>query len=146
MPAEGMVHALERACDITAADGRIIDLHPTRSAAHLRAVCADGGTRALGTLHADDARDRHARADAALADATARGLFAIERQATFMFCRESEAIDELIAFVSGKWNGRFDDETIARARAETSRGLVLSLQEEVAIGVYAPLRRRSRRS
>src|SRR5262249_16011731 len=146
MPAEGMVHALYRASELTAADGHIIDLHPTPATADLSVLHADGRTARVGDLHADDAHDRHANAEAALAEAVACGLLAIERASTFTYRAESESIDELVAFVGGKWNGRFDDETLARARAELSPASVLSLREEVAIALYYPLRRRARRS
>jgi len=146
MPAEGMVHALHRASELTVEGGRIIDLHPTPATADLSVIHADGHIVPVGDLQADAARDRHANAEAALAEAVTRGLLQIERASTFMFRRESDSLEELVAYVGGKWNGRFDAETVARARAEQSPASVLSLREEVAIGLYCPLWRRSRRS
>jgi hypothetical protein len=146
MPPEGMVHALHRASVLTAAGGRIIDLHPTPATADLSVIHADGRITRVGDLHADDAHDRHLNAETALAEAVASGLLTLEADSRFWFRRESDSIDELVDFVGGKWNGRFDDETLARARAMSSPASVLSLREEVAIARYCPLRRRSRRS
>jgi len=133
MPAEGMVHALHRSSHLIAAAGSIVDLHPTPATAVLDAILDSERIVELGELHADEARDRHARADAALAEAVGRGLFSIAGASTFTFRRVSDSIDELIAFVSGKWNGTFAEPTVARARAASRDGGLLSLREEVAI-------------
>src|SRR5262245_9370110 len=117
MPPEGMVHALHRAAALVAADGRLVDMHPTPATPHLTAFVPDGAAVYVGPLDAEDARVRHARADAALAEALANGIVALEGTRTFTFCRVSDTLDELLTYVGGTWNGRFDAATLERARA-----------------------------
>ena len=136
MPAEGMVHALRRACDLLSPAGTLVDLHPTPADATLHARYPDGHSVVLGDLIAEDAHDRHARADAALAEAMRTGILDRKHSLTFTFARETDTLDELIAFVSGKWNGRFDWRTDAEARRSVDAGATLVLREEVAAAAF----------
>jgi hypothetical protein len=140
MAAEGMGHALRRAAELIAPSGVLVDIHPTPATAHLDVVLPDGGEIYMGPLHADDAHDRHARADAAIADALAQGLFSLQKRFTFIFRRRTDSLDELAAYVYDKWSAWFDDQTIDRARAALAPGSAVSLREEVVASVLRPAR------
>src|SRR5437588_11933343 len=94
-----MVDALQRARSLLTSGGYVLDLHPTTEAPHLEV----GGDLA-GDLRADDARRRHAAAEAALATVLDRHLFVVSGTRDFSFRRYADSLDELTEYVSGKWS------------------------------------------
>jgi hypothetical protein len=114
MPAEGMVDALHRAATLLAPEGVVVDIHPTIDAAIVE--MGGGNARvAMGALHAEGSRARHAAADAAIVSAIASGRFVVESVQEFSFRRYADSIAELQDYVAHKWEGAFiDDATAAR--------------------------------
>lgn len=96
-----------------AANGWVVDLHPTPEPAFLEV-----GTSAIGRVDAGDAPLRHAAAGAALETVVAEGLFAVAAVVDFEFCTYGDTIDELRDYIVETWRDvRMDDETVQRTRA-----------------------------
>ena len=93
-----MVDALDRARRYLRTPGYLIDVHPTPEQARLEVGV---GTSVVGVSIVDDVdadsgpRTRHARADAALAEAVSRGWFVVEDQAEFEFRRYADTVAEM---------------------------------------------------
>jgi hypothetical protein len=100
-----MVDALDRVRRCLRTTGYLIDVHPTPEQAHLEIGLATG---VVGIGVVDDVdesngpRTRHARADAALAEAVARGWFAVEQRLEFQFRRYAETVSELQKHVGSR--------------------------------------------
>lgn len=138
MPAEGMVDALRRASALVAADGVLIDLHPTPDDAQLHVV-RGAVAQPIGPLRSRDATERHANADAAIATAIAEGVLVRDAGAQFVFSRYSSSLDELVDHVHSKWSARFDDALLTKARRALRGGGALRLSEKVSIAALRPL-------
>src|SRR4051812_24106888 len=139
MPVEGMVHALHRAAALVAPDGLLIDLHPTADDAQLTVVGANGLEESIGPLASQNARERHASADAAIIAAIADGTLIRKTASVFPFSRYCDSLDELVTHVHSKWTARFDAETLRVARARLRPGTSLRLRELVAITALQPV-------
>ena len=139
MPAEGMVHALHRAATLVAPGGLLIDLHPTADDAQLSVVGADGLEESIGPLPSQNARERHANADAAIVTAITDGTLTRKAASVFAFSRYCDSVDELVAHVHSKWTARFDEKTIKTARSLLRPGTSLRLRELVAITALQPV-------
>ena len=127
-----MVDALLSARRLLRPDGCLVDVHPTVESAHLEV----GVDICTGDLHAEDARRRHAAADAALATIVARGIFAIEGVQEFSFRRYADSVEELWEYVAVKWtDAHFDDATLKRTRDALRTRLTASLwlREQVRV-------------
>lgn len=134
MPTEGMVDALLRAQRLLRPNGWLVDVHPTVESAHVEV----GPDIRTGDLHAENARLRHAAADAALAAIAARGVFTIEGAQEFSFRRYADSIEELRNYVAEKWtDAHFDEATLNRTRdamrAHPAASLRLSEQARVTM-------------
>lgn len=111
MPIEGMVHALHRAHGLLVPGGCLVDLHPTPADAFVEV-----GAVAIGPLSADEARRRHAAAEAALATVVNEGLFAVDGVREFPFHTYGESIAALRGHVHATWrDSRIDDALASRA-------------------------------
>ncbi len=139
-----MVDALRRTRRLLKPDGDLIDIHPTSEPAHLE---VGAGNRAVevGDLYEPDAADsawrRHADADASLAAVVAGEVFALEAAREFSFRRYGDTLEEMSAYVTGKWrNAYLTADTLRRARAEleASPGASLWVREQVSITKLRP--------
>ena len=108
-----MVDALLRAQRLLRPIGWLVDIHPTVESAHVEV----GPDICTGVLHAEDARRRHAAADAALATIVTRGAFTLEGTQEFSFRRYADSVEELWEYVAAKWtDAQFDDATLNQTR------------------------------
>src|SRR5207247_11292588 len=118
-----MVDALQRAHGWLRTTGCVLDAHPTAEPAYLEVQLA-AGIVAVGRVNDIDGQagpsSRHARADAALAEAVTRGWFAIEARAEFSFQRHADSVSETRSHVQGQWNDAVLEE-VERQRADTVR-------------------------
>jgi len=112
-----MVHALRRAHRMLAADGLVVDLHPTAAESAIEV-----GAEVTGFVAAGDAIERHAAADSALAAVLESGLFLVDQVAAFTFYTYADTIEELREYIEENWrDARLDDPTVARARKALQR-------------------------
>jgi hypothetical protein len=151
MPPEGMVHALLAARAWLAPAGRLVDLRPTPETAALEVHLASG-TVAAGRVvdlpgQAGPGR-RHAQAEAAAAEAVARGWFAVEERHELTFRRYAESAEEMRDYIRSKWHGGALEagaldraEALLRAEPEAP----LCVREQVGIARLRPLARSSAR-
>jgi hypothetical protein len=135
-----MVHALRRAIALLAADGVLIDLHPTTDSPQLTVAHDDGDEEPIGTLASDSARERHAAADRAIDAAIAERTLSRDAADVFVFSRYSDSADELADHVNAKWTTHFSDDLRARARQMLRPGSRLRLWEYVSISALRPMR------
>ena len=134
-----MVDALQRACEWLAADGRIIDVHPT--AAPARLVIANEVERFVaGELQ--DFTDgygpagRHAQADAAIDSALADGWLVLEGRRTVTFIHETDSLSEMCEHIRSAWrHAVFAAATLERAEARLRQhpGGALLLEEDIGL-------------
>jgi hypothetical protein len=131
-----MVDALRRAHRIVAADGVVVDLHPSASAA-----AVEVGDRVSGYVDAADAPLRHAAAGAAIAAAVDEGLFVVERTTEFPFHTYGDTIEELREYIEENWrDARIDGETVRRTHAllRGTLGVRPRSRERVMLTVLRP--------
>ena len=134
-----MVDALLGARRLLRPNGCLVDVHPTVESAHVEV----GLDTCTGDLHAEDARRRHAAADAALAAIVARGVFTMEGAREFSFHRYADSVEELWEYVAVKWtDARFDDATLNRTREalRSHPAASLRLHEQARIATLRPVR------
>ena len=138
-----MVHALERARRYLRSDGYLIDVHPTPERARLEVGL---GTDVVGVGVVEDVDDssgaqtRHSRADAALAEAVARGWFVIEEQREFQFRRYADTVTEMQDHLR-TWKGVVLDWRAWKRAAALRRehpGAPMWLREQVSIARLKP--------
>jgi hypothetical protein len=140
MAPEGMVDALDRIHGLLDPDGRLVDLHPTVERAHLELESSDGTTLHPGDLISEDARDRHERADRAVARVIADGLFTMEAVVEVSFRRYADSIDELRGYVAARSTGaRFDDRTVKAVHDTHRPGAALWLREQLRVTKLRPV-------
>ena len=136
MPAEGMVHALERAHRLLVPDGCLVDLHPTPRASEIEV-----GEDSTGPLDAEKAQRRHAAADAALATIVGRGRFVIDGEREFSFRRYGDSIEQLRAYVCSTWHDTHVGDALAAHTREALRAhpaATLRITEQVRITKLRP--------
>lgn len=134
-----MVDALLRAQRLLRPNGCLVDVHPTVESAHVE-VGLDIHT---GDLHAEDARRRHAAADAALAAIVARGIFTVEGAQEFSFRRYADSVEELRDYAAEKWtDAHFDEATLTRTRDALRAHPIASLllREQARVTKLRPTR------
>lgn len=140
-----MVDALRRAHGWLRPTGYLVDVRPTAEPAHLEAQLASG---IVGVGRVSDVNDlvgpnaRHARADAALAEAVARGWFLQEARRELSFYRHADTADEMRDHIRGKWMGAaIDERSLQQAAALRHRepAARLWLREQVGIARLRPL-------
>ena len=140
-----MVDALLSARRLLRPNGCLVDLHPTVESAHVEVdldICT-------GDLHAEDARRRHAAADAALATIVGREAFTIEGAQEFPFRRHADSVEELQEYVADKWtDAHFDDATLNNTRDALRAHPTASLwlREQARVTKLRPGRWLSRRA
>jgi hypothetical protein len=137
-----MVDALDRARHYLRPSGYLIDVHPTPDPAHLEvgpsAAAADDPVDVAAVGDVDEwsgPQTRHARADAALAEAVARGWFAVEAQQEFQFRRYADSVSEMREHFR-TWKGAVLDEAAWRRAAALGRArpaAQLWLREQVSV-------------
>ena len=133
-----MVDALRRARSMLRLGGFVLDVHPTIEAPHLE---VGSGVHA-GDLHSEDARRRHAAADAAVATVLDLAIFTVEGTEDFSFRRYADSLSELQEYVAQKWtDAHLDHATVHRTveilRAE--RIATLWLREQARVRKLQPI-------
>jgi hypothetical protein len=140
-----MVDALSRAREWLARDGDLVDIRPTPECARLE-VCTGTTIVRAGDLREDATgtgpRTRHLQAAAAVAEALARGWFALESRREFTFLRHADTVAEMQEYAEGKWKeAHLDEETLQRAavllRADPAARLWLA--ERITISRLRPM-------
>ena len=133
-----MVDALRRARSMLRLGGFVLDVHPTIEAPHLEV----GSGVCTGDLHSEDARRRHAAADAAVATVLDLAIFTVEGTEDFSFRRYADSLSELQEYVAQKWtDAHLDHTTVLRTveilRAE--RSATLWLREQARVRKLRPI-------
>ena len=141
-----MVDALLSARRLLRPNGCLVDVHPTVESAHVEV----GLDICTGDLHAEEARPRHAAADAALATIVARGVFIVYGAQEFSFRRYADSVEELWEYVAEKWtDAHFDEATLKKTRdaLRAHPTASLRLREQARVTTLRPARgvRRSSR-
>lgn len=109
-----MVHALEIVHGLLAPEGVLLDIHPISEPPRLE-VRLGAALHLAGWLHETDEAVEYDQADAALATAVARGLYAHDGQRLFRFTTHSDSLEELRAHLAREWTDAvIDDGTAAR--------------------------------
>jgi hypothetical protein len=136
MEIEGMVHALEILHGLLKPGGVLIDIHPNGEPPPIEAHVA-GEVHLAGYLDETDDFEEYFKADEALAEVTARGLFVLEREGLFTFMTHASTITELADFLVAEWSDSVvHEETIARSKdlmGEPGDGKEIVLRESVRI-------------
>ena len=133
-----MVDALRRTRTMLRFGGCVLDVHPTVEAPHYEV----SGVW-TGDLQADDARRRHAAADAAVATVLDMKLFEVEGEEEFSFRRYADSLSELQEYIAQKWSdARVDDETVHRTldALHADHGGQLWLREQARVTKLRPRR------
>jgi len=113
-----MVHALQTVHALLAADGILVDIHPSRVPAPVE-VHASGRIAIAGVVVEDEDGIEYDRADRALDEVVRLGLFGKERHETFEFVRYADTLDELLQNLAETWEGaHIPEDTRARARTQ----------------------------
>jgi hypothetical protein len=139
-----MVDALQRSRSYLRLTGYLIDVHPTADQARLE-VGLTTGAMSVGTVGDVDEcsgpRTRHARAEAALAEAVGRGWFTVEEQREFEFRRYANSVSEMRDHFR-TWRGAVLGEDAwdrATALRRDHSGARVWLSERVSIARLRPL-------
>jgi hypothetical protein len=139
MELEGMVHALEIVHNLLKPGGLLIDIHPNGEPPPIE-VDVGEDVMLAGYLDETDDFEEYFKADEALAEVTARGLFALECEGLFTFVTHASTITELADFLEAEWSDSvLSEETIAQAEAlmgEAGDGKEITLREDVRIARY----------
>jgi hypothetical protein len=145
MAAEGMVHALHRVREWLTPAGRLVDLRPTPETAILEVHLASGPVavgRVVDLPGQAGPERRHAQAEAAAAEAVARGWFALEERHELTFRRYAGSAREMRDYIGSKWHGgALEAGALARAEAllRAEPAAALCVREQVAIARLRPL-------
>jgi hypothetical protein len=112
-----MVHALEIVHTLLQPDGALIDIHPSGDPPPV--VVRDGARHTVaGWVGESDDFAEYAQADAALAAAVERGLFALERQGVFTFVTHTDSLAGLREYFASEWSdATLDEDTAQRIEA-----------------------------
>jgi hypothetical protein len=133
-----MVDALRRAHRMLCVNGRVVDVHPTETAAAVQV-----GERTIGHVDGRDARLRHAAAGAALSTVIEEGLFVVTATVEFDFYTYGDSIDELRDYIGDTWkDARINDETVVRAHdvlVAATAGIRPRVREHVRLTTLRPV-------
>jgi len=137
-----MVHALEKIHGLVEPGGILLDIHPTPEPPRLE-VRLGARTILAGWLKETDDYVEYEDADAALASAIARGLFAVERQGRFSFVTYADSFAELREYLAEEWKDAvIDDLTAARIEdllSAPERDKEVILRESIRIARMKPV-------
>lgn len=138
------MHALEIVHNLLKPGGVLVDIHPNGDPPPIE-VNVGGDVMLAGYLDETDDFEEYFKADEALAEVTARGLFLLEREGLFTFMTHASTITELADFLKAEWTDSVvHEETIERAKklmGELGGGKEVVLRESVRI---ARFRKRSK--
>jgi hypothetical protein len=112
MERAGMVHALEKICDLLKHDGLLLDIHPTNEPAAI-AVRLREQLIPAGWITESDDYVEYEWADEALQHAVSNGQFAPERRGTFEFVWHADSLPDLRAYLAEEWKDAMIDEITA---------------------------------
>lgn len=127
MAHEGMVHALEEIHRLLRPHGRLIDIHPVRDAPVIKVIRA-GKVLFAEAVPAHDDED-YRQADAAVAKAVRRRLFAVERRTTFDFPTYAASIGELREYLEDA--NAYEDRADNRATAAQQAALAARVEQAI---------------
>ena len=115
-----MVDALDRVRRWLKPEGILLDVRPTPEPVHLE-VRADGMTLCAGDMQDAEGGGpnlRHARADAVMTAALARGRFDLEARLPFTYRHHGDSVRALREYADAEWtDAHFDAEAWRRAGA-----------------------------
>lgn len=136
------MHALEIVHSLLKPEGVLIDIHPNGEPPPIE-VHMGGESMLAGYLDETDDFEEYFKADEALAEVTARGLFVLEREGQFTFMTHASTITELADFILAEWSDSVvHEETIERANAlmgEAGDGKEVALRERARIARFRAL-------
>jgi hypothetical protein len=112
MERAGMVHALEKTCDLLKPDGILLDIHPTNEMAAI-AVRLQEQLIPAGWLHESDEYVEYEWADEALQRSIDDRRFALERVGTFEFVWHADTLNDLRAYLAEEWKDAIIDDMTA---------------------------------
>ncbi len=98
-----MVHALELLHRLLKAGGYLLDIHPSGEPPPVY-VCTRDREELAGWLQESDDFIEYSQADAALTAIIARGLFKLDRQASFIFNTYTANITEMKEYLEATWS------------------------------------------
>jgi hypothetical protein len=104
-----MVHALERVHSLIAPGGVLIDIHPQ---SYNPPVRVNG--QHVGVVRETDDFVEYRQASAAVEEVIGRGLFAVERSATFPVLTHADSLPELLSFLAEEWTAAVLEDGLQR--------------------------------
>jgi hypothetical protein len=134
-----MVHALEIAHSLLKPGGLLIDIHPNGDPPPVEVHM---GSKVLLAGHLQETDDfvEYFQADDALAQVTARGLFELEREASFPFMVHALTTQALTDFLANEWSDAILSETVSERLAalmtEPVEGKEIVVREIIRIARY----------
>ena len=141
-----MVDALDRTRAWLAAEGTLVDIHPTAEPVHLE-VGTNNGVALVGDLRDDESsrgpRSRHAQAEGAIATVLTRRWFQRKAWRELSFRHYAGDVPEMRSYTEGEWNDAHFDAGTWRLAATLIRkdpGARLWLREEATIATYVHAR------
>ena len=137
-----MVHALEITRSLLKPDGLLIDIHPTSQPPRVE-VHRDGADQLAGYVADRDDFIDYIRADQALLEAEARGLFRLERQKYFPFLYHADTLTEMTDHIAAEWSSAvIPQETLARAQqlmGQPGQAAEIVIREPIRISRFQAL-------
>lgn len=134
-----MVHALEITRDLLKQGSLLIDLHPSGQPPTIEAH-VDGQLLLAGQVQETNDFVEYFQADAALADVTARGLFALERMELFPYLLHAPTVTAMADYIDAEWSDAvLVEAVIDRAKAllgQPGEGREIVAREIIRIGRY----------
>jgi hypothetical protein len=134
-----MVHALEITHSLLKRGGLLIDIHPSGQPPPVE-VHANGEVLLAGHVQETDGFVEYFQADDALAEVTARGLFALERTELFPFMMHAPTVKAMVDYIEAEWSDAvLAEELVQRAKAllgEPGDGKEIVVREIVRISCY----------
>lgn len=140
-----MVHALELLHGLLAADGMLIDIHPSGKP-YIVEIEFEGRILELGELQETDNYAEYFQADQALQKAIQLDLYALTRQEKFTYLDHAGNLEELRTYLLESWSDMIWPEEISRRAIDLfppgkSVGLPARLREDVVISRLVRLKR-----
>ena len=126
MTSEGMVHALEQIHRLLKPAGVLVDIHPLAEAPLVEVH--QGGRILFSELNPGDCAEECRQADAALAQAVQRRMFALERSGQFEYLVYGSSVNELLDYLAQANVFASEGATGDEAESALDGGLVARLE------------------
>ena len=142
MQPEGMVHALEITHSLLKPGGLLIDIHPTSQPPRVE-VHRDGDVQLVGYVDDRDDFVDYIRADGALREAEAHGLFHLQLEKQFPFLYHAGTLTEMTDYLTAEWSSAIlPQETLVRAEqliGQPRDGVEIVIREPIRITRFRAL-------